>query len=210
VKAAEGSKVMSADDRKRDPQTKTTISELAGEFGVTPRAIRYYEEVGLLSPHRNTPTSQRLYDDRDRARLKLILRGKRFGYTLAELVDILELYEADPTQKKQIIRTLEYGFQHIRDIDERIDELLEIRGEMLEFATSFLEILELESGDGEDVEGFIALAKKAIEAFEGKGSPAGYRAAIAHTGNGRQEGRAVKPAREKPHTHATSHGAEEG
>ncbi len=133
---------MPANDDKTGCRGKTTISELAAEFGITPRAIRYYEEVGLLSPHRNTPTSQRLYDDRDRARLKLILRGKRFGYSLSELVDILELYEVDPTQRQQIMRTLEYGLQHIREIDERIDELREIRQEMLEFASSFMEILE--------------------------------------------------------------------
>ncbi len=129
---------MTGRDGKNGSRGMTTISELAAEFGITPRAIRYYEEVGLLKPHRNTPTSQRLYDDRDRARLKLILRGKRFGYSLSELVDILQLYEVDPTQKKQIIRTLEYGLQHIREIDERIEELREIRREMLEFASSFL------------------------------------------------------------------------
>ncbi|RJP28491.1 MAG: MerR family transcriptional regulator [Actinobacteria bacterium] len=141
-----------------------TISELAGEFGITPRTIRYYEEMGLLSPHRNTPTSQRLYDERDRARLKLILRGKRFGYSLAELADILELYDIDPTQGRQIMRTLEYGVRHIREIDERIEELEEIRKEMLEFATSFLEILEEQGEDGE----FIARAREMVGMMEKK------------------------------------------
>lgn len=141
---------------------KRTISELAGEFGITPRTIRYYEEVGLLSPHRNTPTSQRLYDDRDRARLKLILRGKRFGYSLSELGDILELYDVDPTQRQQIMRTLEYGLQHIREIDERIEEMREIREEMLEFGASFLEILEEQGEDGE----FIARAREIVEMME--------------------------------------------
>jgi DNA-binding transcriptional MerR regulator len=144
---------------------KATISELAAEFGITPRAIRYYEEVGLLKPHRNTPTSQRLYDERDRARLKLILRGKRFGYSLSELVDILELYEVDATQKQQIMRTLEYGLQHIREIDERIEELREIRGEMLEFASSFLEILEEQETDTE----YLAIARDVVKEME-KGS----------------------------------------
>jgi DNA-binding transcriptional MerR regulator len=139
---------MPASGHNDESGKKKTISELAAEFGITPRAIRYYEEVGLLKPHRNTPTSQRLYDEQDRARLKLILRGKRFGYSLAELVDILELYEVDHTQKQQIMRTLEYGLQHIREIDERIEEMQEIRREMFEFATSFLEILE-EQGEDE-------------------------------------------------------------
>ncbi len=125
---------------------RVTISELADEFGVTQRTIRYYEEVGLLSPHRNTPTSQRLYNDQDRARLKLILRGKRFGYTLAELTDIIELYEVDPTQRQQIMRTLEYGMRHVQEIDEKIQELQEIREEMMELAVRFVKILE--NGEG--------------------------------------------------------------
>ncbi len=129
-------------DANEKPSLTFTISELADEFGITPRAIRYYEECGFLSPRRKTPTSQRVYDERDRARLKLILRGKRFGYSLAELGDILKLYEIDPTQGKQIRRTLEYGIRHIQEIDEKIEELQEIREEMLEFARSFLEILE--------------------------------------------------------------------
>ncbi|MBC7231295.1 MAG: MerR family DNA-binding transcriptional regulator [Actinobacteria bacterium] len=146
----------------RKARPKTTISELAGEFGITPRTIRYYEEVGLLSPHRDTPTSQRLYDDRDRARLKLILRGKRFGYSLAEIKDILELYDVDPTQRKQIMRTLEYGLRHIRELDERIEELREIRGEMLEFAAGFLRILEERGEDGE----FVSRAREIVEAMD--------------------------------------------
>ncbi len=154
----------SENDGEEGSRGKMTISELAAEFGITPRAIRYYEEVGLLSPHRNTPTSQRLYDEQDRARLKLILRGKRFGYSLAELVDILELYEVDPTQRQQIMRTLEYGVQHIREIDERIEELEEIRKEMLEFAASFLGILE-EQGEDKD---FITRARELVGMMERK------------------------------------------
>ncbi len=146
----EGGIAMPASGDNKGSGKKMTISELAAEFGITPRAIRYYEEVGLLKPHRNTPRSQRLYNERDRARLKLILRGKRFGYSLAELVDILELYEVDPTQRQQIMCTLEYGMQHIREIDERIEELQEIRQEMLEFASSFLDILE-EQGEDDKV-----------------------------------------------------------
>lgn len=143
-----------------------TISELANEFGITPRTIRYYEEVGLLSPYRNTPTSHRLYDARDRGRLKLILRGKRFGYSLAELSDILNLYEADPSQKKQIKRTLEYGMKHIEEINERIEELLELREEMLEFALSFLEIMaEGEDSESEGMREFIAGARAVVESM---------------------------------------------
>lgn len=149
-------------------ERKITISELAGEFGIAPSAIRYYEEVGLLSPHRNTRRGQRLYSDRDRARLKLILRGRRFGYSLSEIADILELYDTHPTQAKQIMRTLEYGFRHIREIDERIEELLEIRKEMLEFARNFLEILEREEGEKQDTRDFMAMASRVIRELEEK------------------------------------------
>jgi len=134
---------------------------------VTPRTIRYYEEKGLLRPHRDTPTSQRLYNDRDRARMKLILRGKRFGYSLAEIKDLIELYEVDPSQVKQIKRTLEYGLQHIQEIDEKIDELLEIRAEMLEFAKEFLEILKKNQAErGEDEKPFITLTQDVINKLQ--------------------------------------------
>ena len=170
---------------------KTTISELAGEFGITPRTIRYYEEVGLLSPHRNTPTSQRLYDDRDRARLKLILRGKRFGYSLSELADVLELYDADPPQGKQIMRTLEYGFQHIREIDERIEELLEIRAEMLEFAASFLKIMEREEGKYEESKDFKAFANEVIRELEEREFSAGVGSGNTFPATGLQDEKAI-------------------
>jgi len=148
-----------------------TISELADEFGITPRTIRYYEEVGLLTPHRDTPTSHRVYSARERARLKLILRGKRFGYTLAELKDILHLYDVDHTQKKQIKRTLEYGIRHIQEINERIEELEELRKEMIEFALRFLEILAEGEGDEEGEMGdFIAIARMMVKSMRRESS----------------------------------------
>ncbi len=151
-----------------EKQASTTISQLADEFGITPRAIRYYEECGLLSPQRKTPSSQRLYDERDRARLKLILRGKRFGYSLTEIGDVIKLYDADPTQGKQIMRTLEYGLGHIQEIDERIEELEEIREEMLEFARSFLEILKNADGaETREMKEYISAATEIIGRMEG-------------------------------------------
>lgn len=156
----------------RERDGKMTISELAGEFGIAPSAIRYYEEVGLLTPHRDSQKGQRLYGDRERARLKLILRGRRFGYSLSEIADILELYDTHPTQARQIMRTLEYGFRHIREVDERIEELLEIRAEMLEFARNFLEILE-EEGEDRETRSFVALAGEVIRELEAKDFTAG-------------------------------------
>ena len=77
----------------RRPATTFTITQLCREFGTTPRALRYYEEQGLLSPSREGQA--RIYTYRDRARLTLILRGKHVGLSLAEIRDILDLYERD-------------------------------------------------------------------------------------------------------------------
>lgn len=158
---------MKGKEKERERERRMTISELAAEFGIAPSAIRYYEEMGLLSPRRNSSRGQRLYGDRERARLKLILRGRRFGYSLSEIADILELYDADPTQAQQIMRTLEYGFRHIREMDERIEELLEIRGEMLEFARNFLKILE-EEGEDWETKAFAGLAREVIRELEAR------------------------------------------
>jgi DNA-binding transcriptional MerR regulator len=76
-----------------------SISELAREFGCTARALRFYEDKGLLSPRRDGLT--RVYLPRDRARLTLILRGKRVGLSLLDIKEILDLYNADPENRSQ-------------------------------------------------------------------------------------------------------------
>jgi len=118
-----------------------TISELAHEFGISTRTIRYYEEVGLINSHREKETQPRLYTSRDRTRLKLALRGKRFGFSLAEIKEMLDLYDVDPTQKEQLRRAIELGDKRIAEIDEMIRELEQTKQEMLEFRQKFLEIL---------------------------------------------------------------------
>lgn len=74
--------------------------ELARDLGITPRAIRFYESKNLISPARAGTT--RVYTKQDRGRLILILRGKRLGFSLAEISDFLKLYDSDATQKEQI------------------------------------------------------------------------------------------------------------
>ncbi|MHB9145096.1 MAG: MerR family transcriptional regulator [Symbiobacteriia bacterium] len=118
-------------------QSIFTIADLAAEFGITPRAIRYYEEMGLLSPQRSPETQQRLYDRRDCARLKLILRGRRFGFGLKEIGELLDLYDVDTNEAVQMRRAVEYGDRHIAEIDEMIRELEETKAEMLEFRQRF-------------------------------------------------------------------------
>lgn len=80
--------------------TTFTISELAREFDVTTRTIRFYEDQGLLSPAREGTT--RVFSARDRVRLKLALRGKRLGFTLAEIRELFELYDVSRDEHKQL------------------------------------------------------------------------------------------------------------
>ena len=95
-----------------------TVTELAAELGVTPRAIRFYEDKGLLEPGR--VGAPRVYTARERARMLLILRGKRLGFSLAEIKDFLDLYAVDPRHLEQK-RALLVG------VRKRIDELEEMR-----------------------------------------------------------------------------------
>ena len=82
-----------------------TISDLAKEFEVTPRALRLYEESGLLGPKREG--NKRIYFERDRVRLRLLLRGKRLGCTLSEIKDLFDMYESDSGEKGQVLHLLE-------------------------------------------------------------------------------------------------------
>ncbi len=97
---------MTGNDNKNNgagtaPQNRTyTITQLCREFGVTPRALRFYEQKGLLHPARRGWT--RIFSHRDRARLKLILRGKRVGFTLAEIKEMLDLYNIKDGQLAQL------------------------------------------------------------------------------------------------------------
>jgi len=81
-----------------------SISELATEFDVTPRAIRFYEDQGLLAPRR--AGQRRIYSPRDRTRLKLTLRGKRLGLTLSEIRELIDMYEPGRDERPQLTRFL--------------------------------------------------------------------------------------------------------
>lgn len=129
-----------------DRKEAWTISDLAAEFGVTPRTLRYYEEFGLLSPRRAGGDGQRLYSRRDRARLKLILRGRRFGFSLKDIKELLDLYDADPTRKEQIRRTIEVGERRVAEIDEMIRELQVHRQELLDYRDRLVAFLEGKAG----------------------------------------------------------------
>ncbi len=99
----------------------TPIRQMCEEFDVTPRALRFYESKELLAPLRQG--SRRFYTRRDRARLKLILRGKRFGFTLEEIRQLLDLYSRDDRQEAQIARTRELAQKHLAEMEARRAEL---------------------------------------------------------------------------------------
>lgn len=84
--------------------SRYTIAELARQFGISHRAIRYYEDQGLIAPRREGMV--RIYSQKDRTRLRLILRGKRLGFSLAEMGELFALYEADPSSRSQLISML--------------------------------------------------------------------------------------------------------
>jgi DNA-binding transcriptional MerR regulator len=110
---------MKTTDRKN---TDYSISELASEFEISPRSIRFYEEKGLISPRR-TSGNQRIYDKRDRARLKLIIRGKRFGYSLEEIAEMIGMTDTNIDEITQIERSLKYGEIKLQEISGRIKDL---------------------------------------------------------------------------------------
>ena len=113
-----------------------TITELAREAGITARAIRFYESKGLLTPRRAGTT--RIYTHRERGRLQLILRGKRLGFSLTDIGEYLDLYDADPTQHDQIVLLLDRVNNRIgelesqkADIDDTLKELSSVRAQAL-------------------------------------------------------------------------------
>jgi DNA-binding transcriptional MerR regulator len=119
-----------AADATEASQGDCSIGDLAREFDVTPRAIRFYEDEGLLAPRREG--SRRVYSKRDTVRLKLILRGKRLGFSLAEVREMLELYDSAPDERPQLekfVAALAARREQLERQREEIDEALgEIRG----------------------------------------------------------------------------------
>ena len=99
-----------------------SISKLAEDLDISPRSIRFYEERGLISPKR-TSGNQRIFSKKDRARLKMILRGKRFGYSLEEISEIMGLAENDVSEKEQIERSVDGIKARISKVDKHIEEL---------------------------------------------------------------------------------------
>jgi len=101
-----------------------TIREMCDAFEVTPRTLRFYEQKELLFPIRQG--TRRLFTRRDRARLKLILRGKRFGFSLEDIRQLLDMYDRDPGQQAaQLQRTYELARARLSEMEQQRDELNE-------------------------------------------------------------------------------------
>src|ERR1043165_3052124 len=107
-----------------------SISDLAREFDVTPRAIRFYEDQGLISPRR--AGQRRIYTPRDRTRLKLTLRGKRLGLTLSEIRELIEMYEPGRDERPQLERFLAVLETHKNDL---IQQRADIEAQLSEILT---------------------------------------------------------------------------
>ena len=108
-----------------------SISELAREFDVTPRAIRFYEDQGLLAPRRDG--QRRIYSPRDRTRLKLTLRGKRLGLTLSEIRDLIDMYEPGRDERPQLERFLAVLQAHTSSLEQQRGDIEAQLGEIAAF-----------------------------------------------------------------------------
>jgi DNA-binding transcriptional MerR regulator len=106
------------------PPTTYTIGDLAREFDLTTRAIRFYEDMGLLQPERSGPGARnRIYSARDRTRLKLTLRAKRLGLSLTEARDIIDMYDSPRDTGPQLRKFLTILAQHRQQLEEQLAEL---------------------------------------------------------------------------------------
>jgi len=106
---------------KYDDETTYAIGELAREFDITPRSIRFYEEQGLMSPSRTG--QNRVYLNKDRVRLKLILRGKRLGFSLAEVKTLFDMYDTNPNSAIQLEAMLEMTEQKRAVLKQQLEDI---------------------------------------------------------------------------------------
>ena len=105
-----------------------TITELAAEFGVTLRTIRFYEDRGLVTPERRG--TQRVFHPRDRVRLALILRGRRLGFSLAQITTIVDMYDAEPGEAGQLRYLLDQIAQRRTELEQRRRDIADTLDEL--------------------------------------------------------------------------------
>jgi DNA-binding transcriptional MerR regulator len=118
---------------------KYSISDLSKEFDITTRSIRFYEDQGLLSPARKGQT--RIYNQRDKVRLKLILRGKRLGFSLAETGRLFELYDVDKTSATQLSSIITLIQNKKDDLKQQLDDISAVLIELSDLEANCKKIL---------------------------------------------------------------------
>ena len=123
----------------RQHEESHSISDLAREFDVTPRAIRFYEDQGLLAPERSG--SRRIYAKRDYVRLKLILRGKRLGLSLSEVAAMFDLYDAARDEKPQLAKFLAALGERREQLERQRADIDEMLGEIAVFEAQSRKLL---------------------------------------------------------------------
>ena len=126
--------------------TTYTISELAKEFGVTTRTIRFYEDQGLISPKREG--TARVFSSRDRVRLKLALRGKRLGFSIAEIRELFELYDVSRDEKKQLEEFLSRLDRRRAHLEQQREDIEVMLNEINFFANQCRRLLKGKTDDG--------------------------------------------------------------
>ncbi len=127
-----------------------SVTELARELGVTPRTLRFYEDKGLIKPQRVSTT--RVYLPRDRARMILILRGKQLGFSLREISEYLDLYDADPTHRAQFERLLHLVRDRIELLEQQREALDETLAELREIEQLALDATQTSVAPGDEAQ----------------------------------------------------------
>jgi DNA-binding transcriptional MerR regulator len=125
-----------------------SITELAREFGITTRTIRYYEDQGLLAPARAGQV--RVYGRRERTRLKLALRGKRLGLSLAEIRELIELYDTDPDESVQLQQFLAALSRRKAALEQQREDIEAVLSEICEFERQCRALLDDPAGIGDE------------------------------------------------------------
>jgi DNA-binding transcriptional MerR regulator len=120
------------------------IGELANILELSPRTIRYYEEIGLLNSVKRVEGGKRIYTDRDFQRLKFITRLKHLGLTLSEMLELEDIYQIHRTNKKVLPRLLELLDGHAIKIDERINSLNKLKADILKYKDKIRQKLKMD------------------------------------------------------------------
>jgi DNA-binding transcriptional MerR regulator len=130
------------------------IGELANSLELSPRTIRYYEEIGLLDSVKRIEGTRRVYTDKDLQRLKFVKRLKDLGLTLSEMLELEDIYQIHRTNRKVLPRLLELLDNHTAKIDERISSLIRLKKDILNYREKIRQKLDVKEGfqKGEDID----------------------------------------------------------